>query len=82
MEPWGTPALTKYYCEDFPSRATQSCLLQLNLYKMATLGTTQKLLLVVSDRWLSEKMPLQNDRRQNLVVLGRFLVFIPTVNVL
>ena len=24
MEPWGTPALTGYSCEDFPSRATQS----------------------------------------------------------
>ena len=27
MEPWGTPALTGYSCEDFPSRATQSRLL-------------------------------------------------------
>ena len=27
MEPWGTPALTGYSCEDFPSRTTQSCLL-------------------------------------------------------
>ena len=24
MEPWGTPALTRYSCEDFPSRTTQS----------------------------------------------------------
>ena len=23
MEPWGTPVLTGYSCEDFPSRATQ-----------------------------------------------------------
>ena len=22
MEPWGTPALTGYYCEDFPSRTS------------------------------------------------------------
>ena len=27
MEPWGTPALTGYSCEDFPSRTTRSCLL-------------------------------------------------------
>ena len=27
MEPWGTPALTGYCCEDFPSRTTQSRLL-------------------------------------------------------
>ena len=27
MEPWGTPALTAYSCEDFPSRTTQSRLL-------------------------------------------------------
>ena len=27
MEPWGTPALTGYSCEDFPSRTTQSHLL-------------------------------------------------------
>ena len=27
MEPWGTPSLTGYYCEDFPSRTTQRCLL-------------------------------------------------------
>ena len=26
MEPWGTPALTRYSCEDFPSRTTRSCL--------------------------------------------------------
>ena len=25
MEPGGTPALTKYSCEDFPSRTTRSC---------------------------------------------------------
>ena len=25
MEPWRTPALTRYSCEDFPSRTTQSC---------------------------------------------------------
>ena len=24
---WGTPALSEYSCEDFPSRATRSCLL-------------------------------------------------------
>ena len=28
METWGTPALTGYSCEDFPSRTTQSDLLQ------------------------------------------------------
>ena len=27
MDPWGTPALTGYSCEDFPSRTTQSHLL-------------------------------------------------------
>ena len=27
MEPWGTPALTEYSYEDFPSRTTQSRLL-------------------------------------------------------
>ena len=27
MEPWGTPTLTGYSCEDFPSRTTWSCLL-------------------------------------------------------
>ena len=27
MEPWGTPALTGYSCENFPSRTTRSCLL-------------------------------------------------------
>ena len=27
MEPWETPALTGYSCEDFPSRTTRSCLL-------------------------------------------------------
>ena len=27
MEPWGTPALTGYSCEDFPSRTSRSCLL-------------------------------------------------------
>ena len=27
MEPWGTPASTRYSCEDVPSRTTQSCLL-------------------------------------------------------
>ena len=27
MEPWGTPALTRYSCEDFPSRNTWSRLL-------------------------------------------------------
>ena len=27
MEPWGTPALTGYSCEDFPSRTTWSRLL-------------------------------------------------------
>ena len=27
MEPWGTIALTRYCCEDFPSRTIQSCLL-------------------------------------------------------
>ena len=27
MDPWGTPALTGYSCEDFIHRATQSCLL-------------------------------------------------------
>ena len=27
MDPWGTPALTGYFCEDFPSRTTQSRLL-------------------------------------------------------
>ena len=27
LEPGGTPALTGYFCEDFPSRATQSRLL-------------------------------------------------------
>ena len=26
MEPWGTPALSGYSCEDLPSRTTQSCL--------------------------------------------------------
>ena len=30
MEPWGTPALTGYSCEDFPSKTTQS---QLQLRK-------------------------------------------------
>ena len=27
MEPWGTPTLTGYSCEDFSSRTTQICLL-------------------------------------------------------
>ena len=27
MEPWGTPKLTVYSCEDFPSRSTRSHLL-------------------------------------------------------
>ena len=27
MDHWGTPALTGYSCEDFPSRTTRSCLL-------------------------------------------------------
>ena len=27
MEPWGTPILTKYSCEGFPSRTTWSHLL-------------------------------------------------------
>ena len=27
MGPWGTPELTGYSCEDFPSRTTWSCLL-------------------------------------------------------
>ena len=27
MDPWWTPAVTGYYCEDFPSRTTWSCLL-------------------------------------------------------
>ena len=27
MEPWGTPVLSGYSCEDCPSRATRSCLL-------------------------------------------------------
>ena len=27
IDPWGTPALTRYSCEDFPSRTTGSCLL-------------------------------------------------------
>ena len=27
MDPWGTPALTGYFCEDFPSRTTRSHLL-------------------------------------------------------
>ena len=29
IEPWGTPALTGYSCQDFPSTATQSHLLWL-----------------------------------------------------
>ena len=32
MEPWETPALTRYSCEDFPSRATQSCILLLFIH--------------------------------------------------
>ena len=28
MEPWETPTLTEYSCEDFPFRTTQSCLLR------------------------------------------------------
>ena len=27
MDPWGTPSLTAYSCEDFPSRTTRRCLL-------------------------------------------------------
>ena len=27
LDPWGTPALTGYYCEDFPSTTAQSHLL-------------------------------------------------------
>ena len=27
MEPLGTPALTGHFCEEFPSRTTQSCIL-------------------------------------------------------
>ena len=27
MDAWGTPALTGYYCKDFPSKTTQSHLL-------------------------------------------------------
>ena len=27
MEPWGTPTLTGYSCQDFSSRTTQICLL-------------------------------------------------------
>ena len=27
MLPWGKPPLTGFFCEDFPSRTTQSCLL-------------------------------------------------------
>ena len=27
MDPWGIPASTGYYCEDFPSRTIRSCLL-------------------------------------------------------
>ena len=27
MELWGTPALSGYSCEDFPSRTPRSCLL-------------------------------------------------------
>ena len=27
LDSWGTPALTGYSCEDFPSRTAQSCLL-------------------------------------------------------
>ena len=27
IDPWGTPGLTEYSCEDFPPRTTQSCLL-------------------------------------------------------
>ena len=36
----------------------------------------------VLDRWSSYKTPLQNDHKPNLVVVGRFLLFILTVNVL
>ena len=27
MSPWGNPTLTRYSCEDFPSRTTQNSLL-------------------------------------------------------
>ena len=27
MVPWGTPALTGYFCGEFPYRTTRSCLL-------------------------------------------------------
>ena len=52
---------------------------QSNLYKTTTLGTTQK--------WLSWSGGLirhlhKKDHNPNLVVLGRLLVFILTVNVL
>ena len=30
MEPWETPAWTRYLCTDFPSSTTQSCLLMTN----------------------------------------------------
>ena len=36
----------------------------------------------ILDRWLSYKTPLSNDHKPNLVIFGRFLVFILTVNVL
>ena len=46
--------------------------IQSNLYKTTTLGTTQKW-----SSWTGGRL-----MKPNLVVLGRFLVFIPSVNVL
>ena len=38
MEPWGTPALTRYSCEDFPSRTTQSHLLFLQVINISIIN--------------------------------------------
>ena len=54
--------------------------MQSNLYKTTTLGTTQKWSSCTGGRFI--KHLYETTSKKNLIVLGRFLVFIPTVNVL
>ena len=50
MEPWGTPALTGYSCEDFPSRITRSRLFLLS-YSFLLYLVTKFLCFVLKTSW-------------------------------
>ena len=50
MDPWRTPALTGYTCEDFPSRTTQSCLLLGGGEKKAKFMTSKRPMFVKNTR--------------------------------